>query len=49
LIDPLYMLSLNAPARTDGIVEIPVFEHGRDYRDFRGFTYILPCVERKNE
>jgi murein DD-endopeptidase MepM/ murein hydrolase activator NlpD len=49
LIDPLYMLSLNAPARTDGVVEIPVFEHGRDYRDFRGFTYFLPCAERKSE
>lgn len=49
LIDPLHMLSLNAPARTDGVVEIPVFERGRDYREFRGFTYILPCVERKSE
>jgi murein DD-endopeptidase MepM/ murein hydrolase activator NlpD len=46
LIDPLYMLSLNAPARTDGIVEIPVFEPGRDYR---GFTYILPCFARTGE
>jgi murein DD-endopeptidase MepM/ murein hydrolase activator NlpD len=49
LVDPLYMLSLNAPAREDSIVEIPVFEPGRDYRGFRGFTYILPCDEMTGE
>jgi murein DD-endopeptidase MepM/ murein hydrolase activator NlpD len=49
LIDPLYLLSLNGPLRHDGVVDIPPFERGRDYREFRGFTYILPCVERKSE
>ena len=43
LIDPLYMLSLNAPPRTDNGVDIPVFNPLHDYREFRGFTYILPC------
>lgn len=47
LIDPLSMLALNAPPRTDGSVDIPAFERGRDYRDFRGFTYILPCRKKK--
>jgi murein DD-endopeptidase MepM/ murein hydrolase activator NlpD len=46
LVDPLLMLSLNAPDREDGGVDIPVFEPGRDYRKFRGFTYILPCPRR---
>jgi murein DD-endopeptidase MepM/ murein hydrolase activator NlpD len=47
LVDPLFMLSLNAPAGKDGKVEIPPFDPKRDYRGFRGFTYILPCAERK--
>jgi len=46
LIDPLHMLSLNAPPSTDGSVDIPVFDPGRDYHEFRGFTYILPCPEK---
>jgi murein DD-endopeptidase MepM/ murein hydrolase activator NlpD len=48
LIDPLSMLSLNAPPRTDGRVDIPAFDRGRDYREFRGFTYILPCPKKKS-
>jgi murein DD-endopeptidase MepM/ murein hydrolase activator NlpD len=43
LVDPLYMLSLNAPAHEDGSVDIPVFDREEDYGAFRGFTYILPC------
>ena len=43
LIDPLYLMSLNAPPREDGRVEIVPFEAGRDYSGYRGFTYILPC------
>lgn len=43
LVDPLYMMSLNAPIRHDGSVAIQPFDRKRDYRGFRGFTYILPC------
>jgi murein DD-endopeptidase MepM/ murein hydrolase activator NlpD len=46
LIDPVRMLALNAPPRNDGRAEIAVFDPARDYRDFRGFTYILPCPKR---
>ena len=46
LVNPLQMLSLNAAPREDGGVDIPVFEPGRDYRSFRGFTYILPCPKK---
>jgi murein DD-endopeptidase MepM/ murein hydrolase activator NlpD len=46
LVDPLYLLSLSAPPRADGRVDIPAFEAGRDYNGFRGFTYILPCSAR---
>lgn len=49
LIDPVHMLSLNAPPSTDGSADIAVFEPGRDYREFRGFTYILPCPEKTSE
>jgi murein DD-endopeptidase MepM/ murein hydrolase activator NlpD len=44
LIDPVYMLSLNSPPRTDKRVDIPPFIKGRDYSQFRGFTYIFPCL-----
>jgi murein DD-endopeptidase MepM/ murein hydrolase activator NlpD len=47
LIDPLYMLSRNVPPDDAGKVAIPVFDGGRDYRKFRGFTYILPCIKRR--
>ena len=47
LVDPLHMLSLNAAARHDDSVEIPPFEAKRNYRGFRGFTYILPCPTLK--
>jgi murein DD-endopeptidase MepM/ murein hydrolase activator NlpD len=43
LIDPLYMMSLNAAPRSDNSVAITPFDAKRDYRGFRGFTYILPC------
>jgi murein DD-endopeptidase MepM/ murein hydrolase activator NlpD len=45
LIDPLYMMARDTPPDEDGSVEIPVYEAGRDYREFRGFTYILPCTK----
>jgi murein DD-endopeptidase MepM/ murein hydrolase activator NlpD len=45
-VDPVHMLALNAPARTDGRAEIATFDRDADYRDFRGFTYILPCPKR---
>ena len=47
LIDPLYMLSLEKAPSEDGGVEIAVFDSTRDYKRFRGFTYILPCYEKE--
>jgi murein DD-endopeptidase MepM/ murein hydrolase activator NlpD len=44
LIDPLYMLSLNAPANHDGSVDIAIFDENDDYAGFLGFTYIFPCL-----
>jgi len=49
LVDPLAMLALNTPHNADGSVDIPVFDRSRDYRKFRGFTYILPCVDSKRK
>jgi murein DD-endopeptidase MepM/ murein hydrolase activator NlpD len=46
LVDPIRMLSLNAPARSDGKAEIAPFDRNADYRGFRGFTYILPCPKK---
>jgi hypothetical protein len=46
LIDPLYMLSRQAAPDEKGNVTITPYVHGRDYRKFRGFTYILPCHPR---
>jgi murein DD-endopeptidase MepM/ murein hydrolase activator NlpD len=46
LIDPLYMLSLNAPVGEDGSVDIPVYDPDEDYGGFRGFSYILPCHQK---
>jgi len=40
LVDPLSMMSLNVPPRSDNKVVITPFDAKRDYR---GFTYILPC------
>jgi murein DD-endopeptidase MepM/ murein hydrolase activator NlpD len=47
LVDPVYLLSLNAPQRDDGKVEIEPFVKDRDYSHFRGFTYIFPCSSRR--
>jgi len=47
LIDPLYMMSLNASARRDHSVAITPFDATRDYTGFRGFTYFLPCPALK--
>jgi murein DD-endopeptidase MepM/ murein hydrolase activator NlpD len=46
LIDPLYMLALNDPPADGESVKIAPFVAGTDYRHFRGFTYILPCVSK---
>jgi murein DD-endopeptidase MepM/ murein hydrolase activator NlpD len=43
LIDPLSLFSPDKPARADGSVEIAVFDPARGDREYRGFTYILPC------
>lgn len=43
LVDPLYMLALNSKPDDDGSVTITPYLAGRNYNDFRGFTYILPC------
>jgi murein DD-endopeptidase MepM/ murein hydrolase activator NlpD len=43
LIDPLYLLAQDTPSGKDGRVAITPFVAGRDYSEFRGFTYILPC------
>lgn len=47
LVDPVFMMSLNAPPKGDNSVDIVPFEKGKDYRGFRGFTYILPCIDKK--
>jgi murein DD-endopeptidase MepM/ murein hydrolase activator NlpD len=47
LVDPLYLLSLNAPEIDDGSVAIPVFDSDVSYGAFRGFTYIFPCREKE--
>jgi murein DD-endopeptidase MepM/ murein hydrolase activator NlpD len=46
LIDPLYMLSRQERPSTHLRVLIPPYIKGRDYRKFKGFTYILPCRKR---
>ena len=47
LIDPLYMLSRESTPDKSGRFSIPIFDKRKDYNGFRGFTYILPCVERR--
>jgi murein DD-endopeptidase MepM/ murein hydrolase activator NlpD len=46
LIDPLYMLARNTPPDSEGGVVVTPFVANNDYRDFHGFTYILPCQVR---
>ena len=46
LIDPLFMLGVNDPPRDGRSVSIVPFEAGRDYKTFRGFTYIFECAKR---
>jgi hypothetical protein len=43
LVDPLYMLSLNAPVHGDLNADITAYQQNVDYSNFVGFTYILPC------
>lgn len=47
LIDPLYLLSREPGTLDDKNVLIEPFQKGRDYRAYKGFTYILPCAKRK--
>jgi hypothetical protein len=36
------------PGTLDGhMVEIAPFRKGKDYTDYSGFTYILPCTSKK--
>ena len=44
LVDPLFMLAQETPPSVDRRVLIPPYVPGVDYRNFRGFTYILPCI-----
>ncbi len=46
LIDPLYLMSLQARPEDGRSVQIRPFLEGTNYRSFRGFTYILPCTRR---
>jgi hypothetical protein len=46
LIDPLYLLSLEVRPNRRREVPIQPFVRGRDYSDFKGFTYFLPCSKR---
>jgi len=46
LIDPLYLLARNTSPDANGGVLLTPFVADRDYREFRGFTYILPCQRR---
>jgi len=43
LVDPLYMLSLNAPENEDRSVNLPVFDGDASNSAFRGFSYIFSC------
>jgi murein DD-endopeptidase MepM/ murein hydrolase activator NlpD len=43
LVDPLQLLGLEHPPGEDKRVRLQPFVEGRNYRGFRGFTYILPC------
>jgi len=49
LIDPLSMLARDTPPSEDGSVALVPFVEGRDYGEFRGFTYILPCRVTMNK
>ena len=47
LIDPLYLMS-REPGTLEGTnVMLEPFRAGKDYKDFSGFTYILPCTKRE--
>ena len=47
LIDPLFMMS-REPGTLDGSdVLVQPFQPGKNYRRYKGFTYILPCTKRK--
>jgi murein DD-endopeptidase MepM/ murein hydrolase activator NlpD len=45
LIDPLYMMSLNDKVRDDLNVDIHPYDSEYDYTNFKGFSYIFPCVD----
>lgn len=46
LIDPLFMLSRQAPPNAEGEVELQPFQAKNDYSKFKGFTYFLPCRKK---
>jgi hypothetical protein len=47
LVDPLYMLAREPGTLEGHAVRIVPFRRGKDYSDYRGFTYILPCTRKK--
>lgn len=47
LIDPLYLMSREAPPAQNGEVTLQPFETTRDYKTFKGLTYFLPCRRRE--
>lgn len=43
MVDPLTLMSLQVrPTKELGVLIQP-FDRQQDYREFRGFTYHLPC------
>jgi murein DD-endopeptidase MepM/ murein hydrolase activator NlpD len=47
LVDPLYMLSREPGTLEGHTVSIVPFRRGKDYSQYSGFTYILPCTRKK--
>lgn len=47
LIDPLYMLSREPGTLEGNSVQIEPFRQWTSYEEYSGFTYILPCNERR--
>lgn len=48
LVDPLYLMSREPGTLEGNLVLIEPFDLERDYRGYKGFTYILPCTPRDN-
>ncbi len=47
LVDPLYLMAREEGSLEGSDVLIEPFRAGRNYDDYSGFTYILPCTKRK--